>query len=75
MKEKLLEILCEICDSDVVKNDQTINLFENNLLDSMGVIELLVAVESTFGLVVDPIDLQRPDIETPAKLIDYFSSL
>jgi D-alanine--poly(phosphoribitol) ligase subunit 2 len=75
MKEKLLEILCGICDSDIVKKNQEINLFENNLLDSMGVIELLVAIESTFGIVVDPIDLQRSDIETPLRVVNYFSKL
>jgi len=75
MQEKLLTILSQICETDLVKEDQSINLFDNNLLDSIGVIQLLIAVESEFGIVVDAIDLQRQDIETPGKLVDYFSKL
>jgi D-alanine--poly(phosphoribitol) ligase subunit 2 len=75
MKEKLLDILATACETDLVKTDTSINMFDNSLLDSIGVIQLLLAIESELGIVVDPIDLQREDIETPEKFVAYFSKL
>jgi D-alanine--poly(phosphoribitol) ligase subunit 2 len=75
MNEKLLDILATACETDLVKTDTSINLFDNSLLDSIGVIQLLLAIESELGIVVDPIDLQREDIETPEKFVAYFSKL
>ena len=35
MEEKILEILADICEDDVVKSDLDIDLFETDLLDSL----------------------------------------
>jgi len=46
MEEKILEILEGICNTDEVRADKDINLFDNGLLDSLGLIELIIEIES-----------------------------
>jgi D-alanine--poly(phosphoribitol) ligase subunit 2 len=73
MEERLLDILVTICGVDEVREDKDINLFETGLLDSLGVIELLVQIEEKLGIVVEPTEVDREQIETPNKLIEYIS--
>ena len=41
MKETLFEILERICEDDIVKSNPDIDLFETDLMDSLGFAELL----------------------------------
>lgn len=45
MKEEILNILEEICESDEVKNNLDLDLFDNGILDSLGIVELLIQIE------------------------------
>ena len=60
----------EICEDDCVRQDLSLPLFENDLLDSLAVVELLVELESAFGIVLSPSEVTREDIGTPQKIID-----
>ena len=70
LQEKVLDILAEICEDDCVRQDLSLPLFENDLLDSLAVVELLVELESAFGIVLSPSEATREDIGTPQKIID-----
>lgn len=70
MKEKLLGILAEICEDDVVKEDMNIDLLETDLLDSLGFAELLAMIEDEFGIILSPSEFQRTDLNTPKKIIE-----
>ena len=70
MEEKVLELLEEICEDDVVRSDLNINLFEEELLDSLAFTVLLVAIEEQFGIVISPSEVERTDVETPGKIIE-----
>ena len=67
LQEKVLDILAEICEDDCVRQDLSLPLFENDLLDSLAVVELLVELESAFGIVLSPSEVTREDIGTPQK--------
>lgn len=69
MEEKILGILEEICGSDEVREDKDINLFDTGLIDSLGVIELLVEFENSLGVKIEPTEVEREQIETPNKII------
>lgn len=69
MKEKILDILAEICEDDVVKEDLSIDLFEEELLDSLAVAQLLMEAEDRLGVVVPLTGIEREDISTPEKII------
>ena len=47
MKETLFEILERICENDIVKSNPDIDLFETDLMDSLGFAELLADMKST----------------------------
>ncbi|MBQ1312015.1 MAG: D-alanine--poly(phosphoribitol) ligase subunit 2 [Blautia sp.] len=69
MREKILDILAEVCEDDVVKEDLEMNLFEEGLLDSMGVAQLLMEAEDLLGVVIALTEIQREDIDTPEKIV------
>lgn len=71
MEEKALDILVSICGVEDVREDLEINLFDSGLLDSLGLIELLVQIEEKLGIVIEPTEVNREEIETPKKLIGY----
>lgn len=73
MEEKILSILESICGTDEVRHDRDLNLFEAGLLDSLGVIELLVGIEEQLDIRIEPTELDRQEIETVNKIIATIS--
>lgn len=71
MEDKILAILEEVCSTDEIREDMDINLFENGFLDSLGVIELLVEIEEVLGIKIEPTEVEREQIETPQRIIDF----
>ena len=74
MEERVLNLLEEICEDDIVREDRNLNLFEEDLLDSLAFTELLVAIEDEFGIVISASEVERSDVETPAKIIALIQS-
>ena len=74
MEERVLNLLEEICEDDIVREYRNLNLFEEDLLDSLAFTELLVAIEDEFGIVISPSEVERSDVETPAKIIALIQS-
>ena len=72
MKKKLLEILAEVCDEDALAetDDMDIDLIAEDLIDSMGFVELLVAIEENFGIVIAPSEYTKDEFNTPQKILD-----
>ena len=69
MEEKLLGILAELCEDDSVKDNLDVDLFEEDLIDSLAFAELLFSIEDNFGVVIAPSELERSDINTPNKIL------
>ncbi|MDF2947829.1 MAG: dltC [Bacillales bacterium] len=67
-KQEVLELLAEICKEDVVKEDTNIDLFENGLLDSFGIVEFLVKVEEKFNITVPITEVDRETWNTPNNI-------
>ena len=62
---KIIEALCEICGAEPEDLEGDMELFEEGLLDSFGVISLFVELESIFGVKLDPTEVERSVISTP----------
>lgn len=73
MKERILDILAELCADDIVKEDLDIDLREEGLIDSLDYIELLAQIEEEFGLVLSPSELTREEMSTPRKILKTIS--
>lgn len=69
VEERMLELLEEVCDDDVVREERDIDLFVAGLLDSMAAIELLVAIEDEFGVVIAPTAVEREEMNSVNKII------
>ena len=67
--ERMLEIITEVCDDDVVRDERDIDLFAAGLLDSMAAIELLVAIEEEFGVEIAPTAVEREEMNSVNKII------
>ena len=53
IKNTILDILEEVCDTEEVKDNLDIQLFNEGLLDSFGTVSLLVELESRLGIGVN----------------------
>ena len=69
MKEKVLDLLEEVCDDDVVREDLDMDLFEEELMDSLAFAELLTMIEDELGVVISPSEVVRSQVNTANKII------
>lgn len=69
MKEKVLDLLEEVCDDDVVREDLDMDLFEEELMDSLAFAELLAMIEDKLGVVISPSEVVRSQVNTANKII------
>ena len=73
LEEKVLSIIEEICEDDVIYEERDINLKEEGLMDSLALVELLVRMEE-FGIEVAPTEVTYEEIDTPNKIIHYIET-
>lgn len=66
--------LAEVLQRALPAVDGHTRLFEDLHLDSTSVLELLMALEDSVGLVVDPEQLRPEDFQTIGSLVDYASA-
>ena len=66
MLEEIIAVLNDITGADAGEITPETELFEEGLLDSFGLVELLVRLEQ-FGKTLD-VELTREEISTPAKI-------
>jgi D-alanine--poly(phosphoribitol) ligase subunit 2 len=74
-EQQVIELVTEICQDDVVKEDPNIDLFETGLLDSFGTVELLVQIEERFGITVPITEFDRETWNTPRKIAQQLANL
>ena len=67
--ERMLDLIEEVCDDEVIREERDIDLFKAGLLDSMAAIELLVGIESEFGVVIAPTAGEREEMNSVNKII------
>ena len=74
IKEQVLEMLEEICEDEVVRENLDINKKEEGLMDSLAFVEMLVKIEEIFGLSIAPTEVTYEEIDTPNKVISYIEN-
>ena len=74
IKEQVLEMLEEICEDEVVREDLDINMTEEGLMDSLAFVEMLVKIKEIFGLSIAPTEVTYQEIDTPNKVISYIEN-
>ncbi|MFP7170276.1 D-alanine--poly(phosphoribitol) ligase subunit DltC [Terribacillus sp. 7520-G] len=74
-KEKVLQVIAEVCEDDVVKEEQDLDIFEAGLLDSFATVELLVQFEEQLGINVPITEFDRDTWNTPSAITDRLNEL
>ena len=69
--DRLRSSLSEVLNREVPELREDARLFDDLSLDSTSVIELLMSLEDTVGLQIDPEELGPEVIKTVATLADY----
>lgn len=63
--------LTEVLDREVTDTQQSTRLFEDLHLDSTSVLELLMSLEDSAGIEVDPEEIDADDFQTVGTLTDF----
>ena len=67
-KNQVIELVAEVCQDEVVKENLDIDIFESALLDSFGTVQLLVLIEDRFKIMVPITEFDRDSWSTPNKI-------
>jgi D-alanine--poly(phosphoribitol) ligase subunit 2 len=68
-REKMLQLLTSVTETDEVCTNLELPLYECQLLDSIKTVELMIGIEEKFGLKISPAEFERENWETPRKII------
>lgn len=74
-KEKVLQVIAEVCEDDVVKEEHDLDIFEAGLIDSFGTVELLVQFEEQLDINVPITEFDRDTWNTPNAIVDRLNEL
>ena len=69
IEEKIIDLLVDITGEDEIGDYRDDDLFEEDVLDSLGAIELLVKLKDEFGVSIAPTELEREEMNTVNKII------
>ncbi len=70
--DTILKTLEKITGTDEVRKNLDLDLFGERVLDSLGTVELIVALSEQLGIEVTPGQIDRELWATPRKIIEYF---
>ena len=70
MEEKVLDILVDITGEESLRENVDTNVFDLGLLDSLGVVNLIVDLEDELDVIMSPTEVAREDFDTPRKIIE-----
>lgn len=68
--EKILTVLAEIAETDEVRTNPDLALYDLQVLDSMKTVQLIVALGQEIGVEVSPAEFEREAWATPRKLVE-----
>lgn len=68
--QQIIDLIVEVTDEEEIGDYRDSDLFEEDVLDSLGAIELLVRIEEEFGVVIAPTELEREEMNTVNKIIE-----
>ncbi len=70
--ETVLKELEKITGTDEVRKNLDLDLFGEKVLDSLGTVELILALSEDLSIEVTPGQIDRELWATPRKIIEYF---
>lgn len=68
--QQIIDLIVEVTDEEEIGDYRDSDLFEEDVLDSLGAIELLVSIKEEFGVSIAPTELERSEMNTVNKIIE-----
>ncbi len=68
-QEQALQLLASVAETDEVRTNLELPLYECQVLDSIKTVELMIRIEEEFGLKISPAEFERENWATPRKII------
>lgn len=68
-EDKILDVLANVAETDEVRTNPDLQLYDLQVLDSMKTVELIVALGSEVGVEISPAEFERENWATPRKLV------
>jgi D-alanine--poly(phosphoribitol) ligase subunit 2 len=69
--ERVLQILTGIAETNEVRENPELRLFDLDVLDSLRAVELMVALSEEFGIEISPAEFEREEWATPNRIVAY----
>jgi D-alanine--poly(phosphoribitol) ligase subunit 2 len=66
---QVIDLIIDITGEEEIGSYRDDDLFEEEVLDSLGAIELLVSIREEFGVSIAPTELDRSEMNTVNKII------
>jgi D-alanine--poly(phosphoribitol) ligase subunit 2 len=66
----ILDVLASVAETEEVRTDPDLALYDLQILDSMKTVELIVALGRDIGVEISPAEFEREAWATPRKLVE-----
>jgi D-alanine--poly(phosphoribitol) ligase subunit 2 len=67
--DKVLQLLASVAETDEVRRNLDLPLYEYQVLDSMRTVQLILMIEEEFGVRISPAEFERERWRTPRAVI------
>lgn len=74
-EEKVLDILAEVAENNIVKENPDIAIFDEGIIDSFATVGLLIEIQNNLEIDVTITDFDRDEWATPNKIIEVLKEL
>ena len=74
-KEQVLDLLIEVTENNIVKENPDIELFEEGIIDSFQTVGLLLEIQNKLDIEVSIMDFDRNEWATPNKIAAVLEEL
>ena len=74
-REIALEIYEEICDTDEIRENLDLDLFDAGIIDSLAVINIILKIEEKLDITLQPTDFEKENIATINNFVDFLNNL
>jgi D-alanine--poly(phosphoribitol) ligase subunit 2 len=68
--DKILTILAEVAETEDVRTQPDLALYDSQVLDSMKTVQLIVALGQELGVEISPAEFERENWATPRLLVE-----
>jgi D-alanine--poly(phosphoribitol) ligase subunit 2 len=67
--DQVIDVLARVADTDEVRTNPDLALYDLQILDSMKTVELIVAFQQELNVEISPAEFDRDAWATPAKMV------